>query len=230
MVRVFVDFEMNKVYEKDKTARAKLHSEIIQIGAVKMNDNYEVIDRFSLLVRPVHHMTIIKAVRDLTGISMEMLRDAPIFEDAIVQFMDWIGSEDHVKMYEWSTSDRTQLIRECRFKGIWDGRASRTFSRWMDFQKVFSRMIGIHQIISLDRALGCVDVSVEGKLHDACFDAENCARLMQLAADRERFEERTAYLKCIVSEPVHETFTIGGAMGSKLDALLAQLKAEEVHN
>ena len=49
-----------------------------------MNDHYEVIDRFSLLVRPMHHMTIIKPVRNLTGISMDMLRDAPIFEDAIM--------------------------------------------------------------------------------------------------------------------------------------------------
>ena len=227
MIRIFVDFEMNKIYKKDP-ARNKLHSEIIQIGAVKMNDRYQVIDRFSLLVKPEHHSIVVKNVYELTGISMADLKDAPLLADAMLQFMDWVGSEEHVKWYAWSDSDRSQLVRECTFKGIWDDRCKKTFRRWVDFQRVFSRLIGLHQVISLDRALGCVEEQVEGKRHDACFDAENCARLMELAFDREEFLRRTEYLKIIVREPVRETFTIGsGAMGSKLDALLAQLKEAE---
>ena len=49
---IVLDFEMNPVAEENIDRRAHFYSEIIEIGAVKLNDRYESVDKFSCLVKP----------------------------------------------------------------------------------------------------------------------------------------------------------------------------------
>lgn len=49
---IILDFEMNPVSKKNAAARAELKREIIEIGAVKLNSKYEVVDRFSCFIKP----------------------------------------------------------------------------------------------------------------------------------------------------------------------------------
>ena len=42
---IILDFEMNPVSKKNKEARRGLSREIIEIGAVKLNSKYEVVDK-----------------------------------------------------------------------------------------------------------------------------------------------------------------------------------------
>lgn len=61
---------------------------IIEIGAVKMI-NGKIIDMFDTFVNP--NVKLSSEIISITGITDEMLVDAPNEEDAVKAFIDWVG-------------------------------------------------------------------------------------------------------------------------------------------
>ena len=61
---------------------------IIEIGAVKMI-NGKIIDTFDTFVNP--NVKLSSEIISITGITDEMLVDAPNEEDAVKTFIDWVG-------------------------------------------------------------------------------------------------------------------------------------------
>jgi len=61
---------------------------IIEIGAVKMK-NGKIIDTYDTFVNP--NVKLSSEIISITGITDEMLVDAPNEEDAVKSFIDWVG-------------------------------------------------------------------------------------------------------------------------------------------
>ena len=51
MQHIMIDLEMNKI-EKQWRGKNKLSSELIEIGAVRMDDSFEVVDTYQSYVKP----------------------------------------------------------------------------------------------------------------------------------------------------------------------------------
>ena len=68
MKKIFVDLEMNRIARQYTELRKKCRNEIIEIGAVKLNEQDEIIDTFKLYVKPAFNDTIEGNIRRLTGI------------------------------------------------------------------------------------------------------------------------------------------------------------------
>ncbi len=199
MVRIFLDLEMNMVSEKDKELRKKLPHEIIEIGAVKLDENCRVVDRFRSYVRPRYNSTVHWSVAKLTGITAKMLKTEDYLEDVLPRFVQWIGDRESVCLYAWSDSDRAQVEREVTFKNLWTPQLRTVCAHWTDFQKVFSRMVGYRNGLALSRAVEYMGLDFDGTKHDALSDAENCARLMAIVLDEAEFARRKAL---VPPEPV----------------------------
>ena len=190
MVRVFIDLEMNMVDQKNTELRAKLPHEIIEIGAVKLDENCCVVDRFRSYVRPRHNASVHWSVARLTGITTKELKKADYLEDVMPRFVEWVGVNESVRLYAWSNSDQSQVERECTFKNLWTPQMRSIFAHWTDFQRVFSRMVGYRNGMSLSRAVEYMGLNFDGEKHDALSDAENCARLLALMQDEAEFARR----------------------------------------
>lgn len=198
MQHIFLDFEMNPISRENREARAVVLSEIIQIGAVKLDSNYQLTDRFSLNVRPELNQ-IMPHITNLTGIRQEDVDDAPLLKEAIDIFARWIeeGAEKEgrkIRIYAWSNSDWRQFSGECRLKGL---EIPSCFNRWMDFQRVYTRLMGLSRRspLSLTNALGASEGTFSGSQHSAVADAENSASLLTLVKDKEAFAERTKIVR-----------------------------------
>lgn len=211
MEHIFLDFEMNPIPRENTEARAVVLSEIIEIGAVRLDENYQLTDRFSLHVRPVLNV-VQPNITALTGITQADVEEAPPLEEALHQFTDWIG-EKPVRIYSWSNTDEKQLLRECRLKEI---ELPRQFRRWMDFQRIYTRLLGLSRRspLSLKNALGASESDFEGSQHSAVADAENSASLLTLVKDREAFAERTkVVLELMGKAPAPAGTTLGDLFG-----------------
>ena len=77
---VVLDFEMNPVDKTNKDAFFKLRQEIIEIGAVKLNKDFKIIDRFDIYVKPEYNRQVDPDITRLTGIHSAMTKDADTFE------------------------------------------------------------------------------------------------------------------------------------------------------
>ena len=203
MQHICLDFEMNPIPKENREARAVVISEIIQIGAVKLNSDYQLVDRFSLNVKP-EYSPVMPHITTLTGIKQEDVENAPLLKEAIDIFARWImeGSEvgdGKVRIYAWSNSDWKQFSGESRLKRL---EIPKCFNRWMDFQRIYTRLMGLSRRnpLSLTNALGASEGSFSGSQHSAVADAENSASLLALVKDKEAFAERTRIVRQLMGK------------------------------
>ncbi len=170
---VVVDLEMCKV-PKEKRLSFKWPSETIQIGAVLMNDRFEITDKFNSYVKP-EYGNLEHFISQLTGITAQDLKGAPLMEEALKAFLLWVPKDSII--VSWSDSDLLQVKHEVEFKKIECERMDDLCERWVDAQKLFSEKINDERPYRLSDALLMTDILQEGKEHDGLVDAINTAKL-----------------------------------------------------
>lgn len=171
------DLEMCSQRVKRKYRTGYKESEIIQIGAVILDEQYEIIDSYMSYVRP-EFLKISEIIAEITGITNEKVKTQPHFREAIVQFTKWIGNDDIVTV-TWSKSDERQLRNEMKHKNYNHPGIHRLTKNWVDCQELFRREVGADHCISLGRALELANTPRVGHDHDALTDARNTAALFK---------------------------------------------------
>ena len=186
MYHVVVDLEMNPIGREYKEVRRKLTDEVIEIGAVKLDDSFQQVGEFQCYVRP-EYGDIKRHITKLTSITNEMVKDQELFGACFQRFLDWIG-EDETTIYSWSTSDLKQLRHECRWK-LKEFDTAWLNAHWVDLQKQFDDRLGLHNSLALKHALGAMDLDFEGTQHTALADAANTSAILALMQDETKFRE-----------------------------------------
>ena len=88
---VCIDIEMSRLTSKEKSLVPGLSSETIQIGAVMLDENYNVISKFQTYVKPsFSHVT--EDIEELTGIKNSQLKHADDFVTALDKYTAWVGN------------------------------------------------------------------------------------------------------------------------------------------
>lgn len=109
MKLIILDLEWNGTYSR----RLKGYiNEIIEFGAVKVDETLTVVDTFHAFVRPQVGKKISGKIRTLTRLSNEDLVDGMLFMQAVSRFKKWAGDS---LLMTWGTSDLLALIENCRY-------------------------------------------------------------------------------------------------------------------
>ena len=107
MQYIVIDLEWNQPmsYQSQvfKAVGDQLMFEMIQIGAVKLDQDMQIVDTLSLPIRPVHYVKIHPRIKRMTQLDDETLFGAPTFLDAMEQFSAWCG-EDYL-LLTWGCDD-----------------------------------------------------------------------------------------------------------------------------
>ncbi len=211
MKYVFVDFEMNLIDSEHGQEKKICKSEIIEIGAVKLDDNYDEIDSFKSYVKPAYG-TMASRIIKLTGITDEMLKDAPAYDKAIGMFIEWCADADVI--YAWSENDLRQFRKESRLKSYTHPDMDGVIAKWKDFQKEYARMIGTSRRISLSDAVFYLGENFQGAEHDALWDARNTAEVFKLSKDEENFFKIMAPVMDVYKPKKKLTYSLSDAFGN----------------
>ena len=99
MTEIVLDLEWNGSYSK------KAHgyfNEIIEIGAVRVEDGARIADTFHAVIRPVYSKKLTEFVTNLTSITESDLEDGTTFPKAVDRLCRWIGavSYTHLRAHE----------------------------------------------------------------------------------------------------------------------------------
>ena len=208
---IIVDLEMNGI-AKEREIKGSTHKEIIEIGAVMLDESYSEIGTFMTYVKPQLNDTVESRYTALTGITTAMVQDAPVFKDAIRAFADWCSAyKDDFTLYQWSENDRTQIVSEAELKNLTlTANEKKIVGTWVDFQKEFSRLLGVSKPIALEKAIDYAGEAFEGRQHDALYDARNTASLFIMSRDEEKFKKELKYMiDAINSEKNEDEASIG---------------------
>lgn len=188
---IVLDFEWNQPLAEKNTITEPFFfdSEIIQIGAVKLGENFVALDEFKTYIRPQFYPHMNGAVVQLTKIRPQELENAPTFPEAFDAFIDWCG--DDCGLCSWGPDDIPVLLDNMLLHGI----PTEPFPCCYDLQRVFAReILREDRQCSLEDAVKMLSLPAD-RAHDALNDTRNTVRIcdrIDLAGCIEEY--RTAYV------------------------------------
>lgn len=213
---VVIDLEFTPIPRRFAREREIVRHEIIQIGAIMLDEGYRKVRSFTCFVKPSLAEGVEPNVSRLTGIQDKDLESAPDLKEALARLTAWIGGDKRTRIYSWSLTDLYQLEDECDLKDI---EFPLCMYRWMDFQTVYGRLIGCHHRLKLKDAISSVDGDFfTAQAHTALYDAEVTAELLILVKNPEEFAKRTRRIRRLFRAE-RCTSTIGEKFGDQLAAL-----------
>ena len=218
MKRIVIDLEMCKVPKMYRRKQYPFATEIIQIGAIMMDENNEIVDKFSSYVKPEYGV-VDNFIKNLTGIKGANVKTAQSLDIVVRELLLWIDSNE-VRFYSWSDNDFYQLKRELQAKGFESDEFMTLLNleNWVDYQQIFENRFHFGRSLSLKDALFYLELESEGRLHDGLVDSCNTARII---AEMERNPERM-FLMDRVRKSEQENVQIGTSLGGLLQGLILQ--------
>ena len=115
---IVLDLEWNCVMIPKRLRKGVIEhpSEIIEIGAVKLNEKKKIIDSFSILVKPFFIKKVQKYILAVTHLTDGQLAEGVAFPKAVDAFFKWCG-EDYV-LCTWGCSDIPELKRNLAYYNL----------------------------------------------------------------------------------------------------------------
>lgn len=180
----FLDFEFNQAFDftnEPVAVNENCRFEIIQIGAVRMDKYYNIMDEISILIQPVIYPRMHPYVTRITGITAESLKDKPSFPMAYKQFRDFMG--DDKLLCTWGASDIKALYRNMIYHNVAQPPIR---IEYIDVQNIATKYLKFNQggNIGLKHAVEALNLPAEEQFHDACCDALYTAKVFKAIAPK----------------------------------------------
>ncbi len=181
---IFLDLEWNNAYSK---IHHRFVNEIIEIGAVKLNEDLVEVGRFDIFIKSRITKKLGTRFKNLTNISNEEMTDGVDFSEAIKRFADFCGN--NFITVTWSNSDLYAIAEN--FKLFLGKLPNGYFQKYLDLQKFYQSIYGSNDgnQISLKNAAENVGINLESlSLHRASDDSAVTADIFKRIKDKGDFQ------------------------------------------
>ena len=200
---IVLDLEWNQ--GSALTENPDIPFEIIEIGAVRLNEDKEITGYFNRFIRPQVYKKMHFMTQKVIRIRMKDLEKEETFIPVMEDFLSWCG--ENFVFCTWGSLDLTQLQYNMQFYGmkpLGEGPIE-----YLDIQKLFSLYFEDGKSRrALEHAVDFLELSKSEDFHQADSDAKYTALIFQKIENRE-LEKRFSY--DVFHKPVdkgHEVYTI----------------------
>jgi inhibitor of KinA sporulation pathway (predicted exonuclease) len=185
MKYIVLDLEWNQG-GRQESADSDVTFEIVEIGAVKLDESFQILGEFSELIKPsiyheMHHIT-----GQLIHIQIEDLEQGRSFPEVMTHFLNWCGDESY-QFCTWGIMDLGILQKNMAYyhmPPLSDGPFP-----FLDLQKLFAlaRTEG-HNRRSLEFAVDALHLEKDIPFHRALDDAYYTAKIMKALSQKHLFD------------------------------------------
>lgn len=173
---IIFDLEWNQAADLRTRRANSLLFEIIEIGAVKLNEKREQIDDFHELIKPQVFHTMNQVTGDLIHLKMEQLENCRSFLEVASDFIRWCGS-DYI-FCTWGSLDLTELQKNMDYYHMTP--MSEKTLKYYDIQKLFSIAFEDRKSRrTLQYAVDFLDIQKDVVFHRAYADAYYTAEIIK---------------------------------------------------
>lgn len=171
-----------------------LRGEIIQIGAVKVDETGRVLDTFSMNLKPRIFRKLQHHIAKVTGMTQAQLDNGVPIKIGLSRFLAWCGRD--ARFGEWGMDDVPVLKQNLFLCGM----DERWPTVWYDLQQVFlsQHPRGEGEGMTLESVITRMEIPMERPFHDALSDAlytvDVCQRL-DLKKGLEEYPDEETSLK-----------------------------------
>ena len=171
---IVFDMEWNQPFSKESAVHTPIYlsGEIIQIGAVKLNERGKAIDCIDLLIAPTFYKRLHYRIKKITGIEQKMLAGKPDFKKAIQEFREWCGSD--CILLSWGYDD-IQILRD---NLLMHEMEEDWLPPCMNLQGIYNHQVAHeNRQFSLEKALEELKIQSDLPAHNAFNDAIDTAQV-----------------------------------------------------
>lgn len=173
---IVLDLEWNQSNTGEEPEIKEIPFEIIDMGAIKLNSDRDMIDEFNQLVKPVVYQHMHKITSKIIHLHMKDLQKGRPFEEVIREFIDWCG-KDYI-FCTWGPLDLYEMQRNIRYYGL--KLLSDVPIRFLDTQKLFSIAYEDSKLRrSLEYAIDFLHIEKDIPFHRAFSDAYYTAKILK---------------------------------------------------
>lgn len=176
---IIFDLEWNQPISKHSAVYKKmgkaLSCELIQIGAVKINEQKQMLGSFNQYIAPSFYKKLSPRISKITGITQKELETAPSFEKAFSSFIAWCG--ENSALISWGADDIQVLAKNMSLFPV-----EKKLPACFDAQNHFSQLMQTgNNRLSLRNAMAVYEISPssEHEFHNAVDDAYYTALVIQ---------------------------------------------------
>lgn len=174
---IVFDLEWNQSANGKEKSVPNFPFEIIEIGAIKLDENFQITEEFHRLIRPQVYTQMHHAISEVTHMNMkELQRSGTLFPTADADFLSWCGEE--AVFCSWGNMDLLELQRNMEYYHL-----DNPFPKpllYYDVQKLYGLFYREGARISLDAAVEEQNLLEERPFHRALDDAYYTAKLFAM--------------------------------------------------
>ena len=184
---IVFDLEWNQCPGGKEKENKKLPFEIIQIGAVKLNDRYQECGQFQEKIKPRVYHNFHHHTQEVLHMNMKAFRKARSFSEVVTAFFEWCGPMEEAVFCSWGSQDLLELQRNLRFYHM---KNPFPFPLcYLDIQKIYSlqREDGRSRK-NLQSVIDSLELPKDQPFHEALGDACYTARILQTLDQKKALE------------------------------------------
>ncbi len=173
---IVFDLEWNQSPRGSAGEHPRMPFEIIEIGAVKLDEKFNTLDEFHTLITPRIYPKLHRVIRGMLNYDEKTLKkDGVPFKDACSAFLAWCG-EDY-EFCTWGASDLYYLQNNMDFYYM---EKLPYPVKFFNVQQIYADIYSEdHEICKLEKAVEHLGLSEQEAYHAAISDARYTARVMQ---------------------------------------------------
>ncbi|WP_309121980.1 3'-5' exonuclease [Paenibacillus sp.] len=188
---IILDIEFN-----GRKFASDLPMEVIEIGAVRLDEALRYKDEFTSLVKPVYFSKLNSFIKEKTGIPQEGIDAAPGFPAVAARFREWLARSEAFIFVTWGGEDMKRIVLDARMHKLDD--AYWTAIPYFDLLKGYIRYKNVTNDVSVEAALAELGIANEGSAHRALDDARMTGDIFRAVFEHLDFE-RVQYYKDVYS-------------------------------
>ena len=133
---IVMNLEWNQSYSGHIGEHPRMPFEIIEIGAVKVDKNYRIIDEYSSLIKPRIYKKLHSKIRTILNYDETDLAKGRGFKEVCTEFLEWCG-KDYI-FCTWGPMDLTELQTNMAF--YYMDKLPRPL-KFLNLQQIYANMV-----------------------------------------------------------------------------------------
>jgi inhibitor of KinA sporulation pathway (predicted exonuclease) len=206
MFYIVFDLEFNQAFETPTVVQVNdllCPFEIIQIGAVKMDRDWNTVATFNRYVKPVLYPYVSPFITELTGITTGQLVNEAHFPVVYQAFLEFLGKSDTI-FCSWGKTDIRELYRNVAYHKLSHQFLSKQYINLQPYASLHFNLPH-KKLLRLQSTVEALDIPLTHPFHDALSDAYYTAEIMKKIYHSNMqpvtYDPSIAEVKVIVRQP-----------------------------
>lgn len=169
---IVFDLEFNQDFSDvtDEKIKGSMYPiEIVQIGAVKLDSDFNIVDSFNRYIKPDIYKKVSPFIEELTGIKTEMLINEKSFQEVYNEFIEFIDNNNSI-FCVWGMSDIRELYKSADYYSQNVSLLPKLFINLQPYASLYFHMSKKIQL-RLQSVIEMLSIPVINEFHNALNDA-----------------------------------------------------------